>query len=301
MLFDSVFGTFRYSDAPDLMPVSEIISTMDKIEMASFKRMNDATKEAVANLVKRSRGKSLSEIAKLNWDLAPEITETLNITWDKGYKSGSKDAITEMKNAVPLKKNSAQYAKVSDLINQLFDLKPFSVFDGPKSAIKKMLSRNLSIAGDYSNEILERVKNNVSQGMIDQPSTGYPMTPKQVNVLIQETLSVSQARATTIARTETTNSYSEARVETFKQSSLATHCRFLAIADDRVTNICRTRNGIVFPIAEAEKYRPALHFNCRSTISVLLPKINPMHAKMIADPNLDPANRTLAPLLVGWR
>ena len=308
-LFDSVFGVFRYSDAPDLMPIKEIIGSMDAIELATLKAMNDATRSAVKKLKKEAQGKSLTEIAKLNWDLAPDIAETLNVTWDKGYKSGSKDAIKELRAAIPQKYNSAQYAKVADLIKQLFDLKPFSAFDSgrPKASVKAILSRNLKIAGDYSKEILERVKNNLSQSMIVQPNTGYPMPPKQVNVLIQDTLNVSQARAATISRTETTNAYSESRVETFKQSSLATHCRFLAIIDfypdgrSRTTDICKTRNGIVFPISEESKYRPALHFSCRSTISCLLPKINPQHQKMIDDPNLDPNNRVLAPLLVGWR
>lgn len=299
MLYDSVFGTFNYSDA-DLMPAADIIATMDKIELAALKAMNSATKAAVSDLVKRSQGKSLTEIAKLTWDLAPDIAEAINVVWDRGFKSGSADAIKEMKAAIPQKKNANQYAKISDLIDAIFKLKPFSVFDRPKAAVKAILNRNLKIAGDYATEILERVKNNISQGMIEQPN-GYTMPPKQVKALIQETLNVSQARAATISRTETTNAYSESRVETFKQSSLATHCQFLAIADDRITDICRTRNGIVFPISEESKYRPALHFNCRSTISVLLPKINPAHAKMIADPAFDPANRQLAPLLKGWR
>ncbi len=302
MLYDSVFGTFRYSDAPDLMPASEIIASMDKIERAALKSMNAATKAAVSDLIKRSRGKSLAEIKKLTWDLQPDIAESINILWDKGFKSGSTDAIQELRAAIPNKKNSSQYAKISDLINAIFEIKPFSAFDGdrPKAWVKSVLNRNLMIAGDYSEEFLARVKDNISQGMIEQPN-GYTLPPAKVNALIQETLGVSQSRAATISRTETTNAYSEARVETFKQSSLATHCRFLAITDDRVTDICLTRNGIVFPISEESKYRPALHFRCRSTISVLLPKINPAHAKMVSDPNFDPANRTLAPLLKGWR
>lgn len=302
MLYDSVFGTFNYSEAPDSIDIGEIIVTMDKIEVAALKAMNKATNAATSKLVKQSRGKSLKEIEKLTWDLSPDIADTINTLWDKSTKSGSEDAVKELRAAVPQRKNALQYAKISDLIEELFKIKPFSAFDGsrPKAWVKSVLNRNLMIAGDYSDEILDRVKSNISQGMIEQPN-GYTMPPKQVNALIQDTLSVSQARAATISRTETTNAYSEARVETFKESKLATHCRFLAIADDRVTDICLSRNGIVFPISEEATYRPALHFNCRSTISVLLPKINPMHAKMIANPALDPANRQLAPLLKGWR
>ena len=302
MLYDSVFGTFTYADAPELMSSAEIIASMDKIERAALKSMTNATKAAVSDLVKRSRGKSLAEIEKLNWDLAPDIADSINTVWEKGFKSGSTDAIEEMRFAIPQKKNAVQYAKISELIAAIFKIKPFSAFDSshPKAWIKAVLNRNLMIAGDYAKEVLDRVKGNISQGMLKQPN-GYTLPPKKVQALIRETLKVSQARAATISRTETTNAYSEARVETFKQSSLVTHCRFLAIADDRVTQICLTRNGIVFPISEERKYRPALHFNCRSTISPLLPKINPAHQKMVDDPNFDPANRPLAPLLKGWR
>jgi SPP1 gp7 family putative phage head morphogenesis protein len=299
-LFDSVFGTFRYSDRSDLMPMSDIVKGMGKIELDTLEKLNNLTKLAVRKLAKESQGKSLTEIAKLNWNLAPDIADQINITWDKAYKTGSKHAIEEMKAAVPVRQNSSQYAKVADLIKDIFELKPFSAFDRPKASVKKILNRNLAIAGNYSKDILERVKTNVSQGMIVQPLTGFPMPPKQVNALLQQTLSVSQARAAMISRTETTNAYNAARVETFKQSSLATHCRFLAIADNRVTDICLTRNGIVFPIEDAAKYQPSLHVNCRSSISILLPKINPQHAKMIVDPNLNPNNRVLAPMPTGW-
>jgi SPP1 gp7 family putative phage head morphogenesis protein len=301
MLIDSVFGTFTtYADAPILMPISEILDGMGAIELKALSTMNAATRAATMKLKKQAQGKSLAEIKKLNWDLAPEIAESLNVAWDKGYKVGSKHAITEMREAIPGKQNSLQYAKISDLIKQIFELKPFSVFDRPKAAVKKILSRNLLIAGDYAKDILARVKDNISQGMITQ-ANGYTASPKEVNALLAETLNVSQSRAAMISRTETTNAYNESRVETFKQSGLATHCRFLAIADDRTTDICETRNGIVFPIAEAPKYQPALHVNCRSTISVLLPKINPAHQRMVDDASLDPKNRTLAPLPVGWR
>jgi SPP1 gp7 family putative phage head morphogenesis protein len=308
MLYDSVFGTFRYSDTPDLMPVAEIIASMDKIERAALKNMTNATKSAVNDLVRRSRGKSLSEIKELNWDLQPDIAESLNVLWDKGFKSGSTDAVAELRAAIPQKKNSSQYAKVSDLIDALFKIKPSSAFDNtrPKSWVKSLLNKNLMIAGDYSSEILDRVKNNISQGMIEQPN-GYPLPPQKVQELIRETLNVSQSRAATISRTETTNAYSEARVETFKQSSLATHCRLLAIIDfysdgkPRTTDICITRNGMVFPIENAPENTPSFHPNCRTTISVLLPKINLAHAKMIVDPLLNWKNRTLAPLPKGWR
>jgi SPP1 gp7 family putative phage head morphogenesis protein len=301
-LYDSVFGVFNYSEAPDLMPASEIIATMDKIERNALKAMSIATKAAVNDLVKRSQDKSLAEIKKLTWDLQPDIAESLNVLWDKGFKSGSTDAIKELRAAIPNKKNSLQYAKVSDLIDAIFKIKPFLAFDAsrPKAWIKSVLNRNLMIAGDYANEILDRVKSNVSQGMIEQPN-GHVLPPQKVQALIQETLGVSQSRAATISRTETTNAYSEARVETFKQSSLATHCRLLAIADDRITDICLTRNGMVFPIENAPENTPSFHPNCRTTISVLLPKINPAHAKMIADPALNWKNRTLAPLPKGWR
>ena len=300
-VYDSVFGTFRYSDAPLLMPIATILEGMSEVERRAARAIENKTKLAIKAFVEKNRYKSLVEIEKLTWDL--DISEIINGMWESSWSLGAKHAITEMRAAVPKKGNSQQYAKygLSDLIGAIFDIKATSAFDRAKSTVKKLLSRNLAIAGDFSKNILDRIKADISQGMIVQPSTNYPMPPKEVNARIASTLSVSHAIASTIGRTETTTAYNESRIETFKQSNLATHCRFLGIGDDRQTDICKTRNGIVFPIADAYIYKPALHYSCRSTISVLLPKINKRHQEMVDDPNLDPKNRVLEPLPTGWR
>lgn len=300
-IYDSVFSVFRYADAPLLMPIATILEGMSEVERRAARVIENKTKEAVKTFVEKNRYKSLAEIKKLTWDL--DIADIINGIWESSWTLGSKHAIAEMRAAVPNKSNSQQYAKygLSDIIAAIFDIKPTSVFGRAKDVVKKLLNRNLAISGDYSKNILDRIKADISQGMIAQPKTNYPMLPKDVNARIASTLSVSHAIASTIGRTETTTAYNESRVETFKQSSLATHCRFLGIGDDRQTDICKSRNGIVFPIADAHKYQPALHCNCRSTISVLLPKINKRHQEMIDDPNLNPKNRTLAPLPKGWR
>jgi len=58
---------------------------------------------------------------------------------------------------------------------------------------------------------------------------------------------------------------------------------------------------MVFPIADASRYQPALHVNCRSVLSPLMPKLNAKARAMVDDVANKPANRTLAPLAVGWR
>jgi len=300
-IYDSVFGTFKYSDAPLLMPIATILEGMSEVERRAARTIENKTKIAVSNFVEKNRYKSLAEIKSLTWDLS--IADIVNGIWESSWDLGAKHAIAEMRQAIPKKLNAQQYAKygLPDLISAIFNIKASSAFDRAKEVVKKLLSRNLAISGDYSKNILDRVKKDISQAVIVQSATGYPMPPKEVNARIASTLSVSHALASTIGRTETTTAYNESRVETFKQSSLATHCRFLGIGDDRQTDICKSRNGIVFPIADAHIYQPALHCNCRSTLSPLMPKINKQHQEMVNNPALNPNNKVLFPLPKGWR
>lgn len=300
--YDSVFSPIILNAPP--IDKGVILSAMEKIENRATKEMAIATKKAVAKIAGNSQ--SLQEIADLQWDLESEIAQIINGLWESSTLIGSKHAIAEIKQSIPQKlamSRPNQYAEnsIAGWIKKIFEFKPTSFSDRPVGAVKKILSRNLLIAGNYANELLDRVKDNLTQGMTPQGAKNLPLSPKAVNDLIKETLSVSSARASMISRTETTTAYNDSRVETFSQSQLVTHLRFIAISDDRTTDICRSRNNMVFPIADAPKHQPALHVNCRSVLSPLMPKLNAKARAMVDDVANNPANRTLTPLAVGWR
>jgi SPP1 gp7 family putative phage head morphogenesis protein len=226
--------------------------------------------------------------------------------WGKGYPSGGKHAIEEMKFSVPKSlRHGLKFSKhygISDylqnLINNLFTAT--APILAASHQLHQIMQRTFLIAGNYSRSILDQIKRDLLSSMVPPPGQTEPITRKELYQRIQNTLNVSNARAENIARTETTNAYNSGRIETMQRSSLCTHWRFLAILDTRTTAICESRNGLVYPIEDTAD-KPALHYQCRSVASPLLPAVNPSHAAMVDDPNRNPANRTLAPLLPGWR
>lgn len=133
----------------------------------------------------------------------------------------------------------------------------------------------------------------------------------QENVLrkVEKAADVSESRAKTIVRTETTNYYNETRREIYDQSDAITHYLFLAIRDQGTTKWCtdrkvngkRGRHGLVYkkddPLTAQET--PACHWNCRSEMVPLTP-FNPRHRKLIADESVQRRNHKCAPLPEGW-
>lgn len=122
---------------------------------------------------------------------------------------------------------------------------------------------------------------------------------KKLKVEKREAEMVEREAKERLERTVNTRFYSQGRYNSFRQSSLATHWRFLAIPDDRCCEICMSRNGCIWEIDDIKNIPPC-HEGCRCTPSVLLPKINQRHKEMIENPAMQPQNRNLVPLPDGW-
>jgi SPP1 gp7 family putative phage head morphogenesis protein len=122
---------------------------------------------------------------------------------------------------------------------------------------------------------------------------------KKLKVEKREADRVEKEAKERLELTVNTRFYSQGRYNSFRQSSLVTHWRLLAIDDDRCCEICRSRNGCIWAITDTENMSPC-HEGCRCTVSSLMPKINPKHQEMIEDPTRQPQNRNLVLLPDGW-
>lgn len=116
-------------------------------------------------------------------------------------------------------------------------------------------------------------------------------------------------RAQTIVRTETTRYYNEARRAYYDKGDEVTHYLFLAVRDKATTPWCtsqkvngkRGRSGLVYaktdPLLDSET--PPVHWNCRSEL-LPLNRFNPVHRKLIADPQAQRRNHVCHALPPGW-
>lgn len=318
---DSVFDRLIFADetpnAGDrpMMPTRIILKAFERIERAGVELMTDALNSQVDGLIERAtpaleRG-DLSAIASLEWSLSPDLQRAIYSVWSLGWNVGGDHAVREMVASIPvrLRREAEQsrdrlgFAVADNILVQILRLLTLGAVDLSGNAAERAVQdRVFRLAGDFSDDTLRALQSHLTAAVIGEG--GAPPIPRaELRKRIERTLEVGSRRATAIARTELTNAYNTGRVVTMQQSSLVTHLRFLAIGDDRTTPICNSRNGMVIPITDQNAVQantPALHVNCRSTVSPLLPEINPRHREMIEDPARDYLRRSLAPLPPGW-
>jgi len=80
----------------------------------------------------------------------------------------------------------------------------------------------------------------------------------------------TNAQLENIARTETTAAFNQGRLAMFRRNAdFVIGVQFIAIHDDRTTNICRERDGLIMRLDDPRvaENTPPLHFQCRSVLS----------------------------------
>lgn len=138
---------------------------------------------------------------------------------------------------------------------------------------------------------------------------GGAETQTEIVEKVQEAAETTTARAQTIVRTETTRYYNDARRAYYDQGDEVTHYLFVAVRDKATTPWCtsqkvngkRGRSGLVYAKSDPllDKETPPVHWNCRSEL-LPLNRFNPVHRKLIADPNAQRRNHVCAELPPGW-
>jgi len=134
-------------------------------------------------------------------------------------------------------------------------------------------------AADFWDEYAIKIKDVYDQDKKDyisdvmRKAVNEGLTQKE----IEEQVSIATGiwiprRLAMIARTETTKCFNYGRIETFRENNknggIVKAVRFSAILDDRTTEICSRRHGLILDINDSriDENTPPLHPNCRSIL-----------------------------------
>jgi SPP1 gp7 family putative phage head morphogenesis protein len=92
------------------------------------------------------------------------------------------------------------------------------------------------------------------------------LSSKQIGDIIAREMNASKNRGRTLARTEVNNLCNQASLDVYKAVGLKEY-EFLATLDMRTSEICRSLDGKVFKVSQAQNgvNHPPMHPNCRST------------------------------------
>lgn len=321
MRVDSVFSTLTetpFEEDRPLIPQRQITRAMDAIEevavAAQMRVLETETEQLLREATPYLENPNLEAIAALDWNAGVKLQAPIVGVWESGWETGGEQLLAEAKAAIPrdaLKEveqsfslNISTYALPSDVLTALrilLRLRPGTLTNSATE--QAVLRRAIQLAGSFSRDQLGRLKVDLIAA-ISPDINGVIIDRRELLTRIENTLGVGRVRSEMIARTELTEAYNSGRVQTASQSALVEFMRFLSIADDRTTDICASRNGMLIPIGDAEAIannKPSLHVQCRSTLSPVMPRVNPLHAEWVADPARDYRNRALVALPSGWR
>lgn len=161
--------------------------------------------------------------------------------------------------------------------------------------------RALVIAKALAHDTINKIQN-VWQRSSEEFRSGDDADKEKVVKRVRKALNANYARAKMIVETETTFYYNQVRKDFYDESEDVTHYLFVAIRDQRTTQWCRTRHGLVYakddPILEIET--PPIHWNCRSELLPLTPE-NPKHKLLIDAKSNARRNHSPTPLPKNWR
>ncbi len=315
---DSVFDKFlqpsQFAKDRAIIPRKTVAKTMTVIERRAVDAMFGMLRNGILEIVEQAEEAITNQnsfaVATLDWDFGVALQTPIFQLWDEAWFAGSEHGIEAMQKSVPPTLRRAVDETFSsfneqdptqlNLIRQIFQLGANGLRNN--AAEQAVLRRTINLAGDFSADTITRLRGDLIAAIQPQPDTGVPISRAALQERIQTTLNVTKTRAEAIARTEITSAYANGRLESFGRSELVEGFRLLAIRDNRTTQICRDRNGMVILMNDpaVSEYTPPFHVRCRTTPSPLLPRINKSHQQMFDDPARRPENRTLTPLPPGW-
>lgn len=305
------------NDQP-LMPRAEIVEALESVEQpqvaAQVQILSDEKEKLLARALPMVEARDTAAISGLSWNVAVQLQRPIYALWANGFALGGDHMQRAVRLAIPRRERGRfsgvperveQYAIAPDvevLLSTFLNLSPGQLVASAAQAA--VLSRVIQLAGNFSIDQITDIKGHLLAAILPQPETGDPISRDDLLKRISGTLGVGERRAQNIARTELTNAYNRGRVSMGQKSPLVETFRFLSLDDLRTTDICRSRNGMLIPATDAvllAANTPALHFQCRSTLSPVLPRVNAMHRAWMNDPERSPENRMLVPLSDGWR
>lgn len=122
------------------------------------------------------------------------------------------------------------------------------------------------LAGIFSASVLERTREVIRDSMLEGATLQERM--KALRESSEELSRLTRQRIETIARTEITRADSMGRLISMKGNNDVIGVEFSAVMDDRTTEMCIERNGLIMRLDDPRlpENTPPLHVQCRSLL-----------------------------------
>lgn len=239
--------------------------------------------EIAQSWLKRLMGSAEKEISSGQLENVPELPEKFIKTLSKKLREAFAQGywlnhlhVQELKVAKEGKKYHGRI-KLSDMPSdeELRDIlrKIINFFNPeewhnvvPQNAINWLENYLPSLAGIFSIAVLEKTRDVIRNSLQDGSTLQERM--KALRESSEEISSMAKTRIEAIARTEITRADTLGRLTSMKTNDDIIGVEFSAVLDDRTTEICQSRHGLVMRLDDPRlpENTPPLHVNCRSLL-----------------------------------
>lgn len=158
--------------------------------------------------------------------------------------------------------------ELHDLLEDYMNGKDFDGWDAviPQSAVDWVKGYVPVLAGSLSASVLEKVRDVVSASL--QSGSTLQERMKALRESSPELSKMTDARIESIARTEITRADTLGRLSSMKSNDDVIGVEFSAVMDDRTTDICSSRHGLIMSLDDPRlaENTPPLHVRCRSVL-----------------------------------
>ena len=136
----------------------------------------------------------------------------------------------------------------------------------PQVAIDWLGNYTPTLAGNLSNSVLEGVREVMRNSL--QTGSTLQERMKALRESAPEFSRMTDARIESIARTEITRADTLGRLSSMKSNDDVIGVEFSAVMDDRTTEICQSRHGLVMRLDDPRlpENTPPCHIRCRSLL-----------------------------------
>ncbi|MBQ7593244.1 MAG: minor capsid protein [Synergistaceae bacterium] len=153
-------------------------------------------------------------------------------------------------------------------LQDFFHMEKSSSWDAviPVESVKFLDGYIPKLAGNLRDDVLEKTRDVLRKSMLDGSSLQERM--KALRDSSPELSRMTDRRIEAIARTEITRADTYGRLISMKRDEDVIGVEFSAILDDRTTDICESRNGLIMRLDDPRlpENTPPQHVNCRSLL-----------------------------------
>ena len=241
--------------------------------------LKDITRKWLEKLIKQTEQESSSGYIDNPPELSPEFTQRLRKTLREAYAQGwwlNHLYVLELEAAYTGRRYRGKITladtptdeQLRDILEKFMNYDDLREWESviPQAAIDWLENYTLSLAGNLSNSVLEGVRE-VMHNSLQKGST-LQERMKALRDSASELSRMTDFRIESIARTEITRADTLGRLSSMKSNDDVIGVEFSAVMDDRTTEICQSRHGLVMRLDDPRlpENTPPIHVRCRSVL-----------------------------------